>query len=99
MGDIMNKQHVSDSELAKAIESSPFHQAMLHSDDSSIARFGAEFEHIADEFREWVDEEAPTYVLNREPRKSQTYDPYAKELESIFGPLERAWGVSGSRYN
>lgn len=96
----MNKHHsVSDSELARAIESSPFHQAMLTSDDSSIARFGREAEEIAAEIREWVDEEAPTYVLDREPRRAQSYDPYAKELEAIFGPLERAWGVSGNKYN
>lgn len=70
----MNKR-ITDSELAKAIANSPFHQAMLCHEDSSIARYGVEFEHLADEVaklnRELVDavagddDEGPTELYQR----------------------------------
>lgn len=47
----MNKR-ITDSELAQAIANSPFHQQMLCHEDSSIARYGVEFEHLADEVAE-----------------------------------------------
>lgn len=69
------KRHTSDSELARAIANSPFHREMLMHEDSSIARYGVEFEHLADAVaelnRELVDavagddDEGPTELYQR----------------------------------
>ncbi len=76
----MPKSPMTDSELARAIASSPYHQMLLAHEDSSIARYGVEFEQLAGECKELFreldeklqepepeehDDEGPTALYHR----------------------------------
>lgn len=72
-------RNVSDSELARAIESSPFHQLADELQSDTLARAGCEIRDLAREMTEFLgdfapatdddDDDAPTIVISDAERR------------------------------
>jgi hypothetical protein len=69
---------VSDSELARAIESSPFHQLAESLQSDTLAKAGCEIRDLAREMTEFLgdmapasddDDDAPTIVMSEAERR------------------------------